>query len=138
MPYDKDHMIIGKYNDKKQIYLPNLNQQASNPNMVDREINVLAKVLAYYTIRLDGQNRLALINSQNAGDLQSSPINHLSKLFKNSTLMNKVRDIIFNSFKKYLVIDPTNLGYLRLRLSIERPLPSIEKSLEKKSIDFHK
>ncbi|STO55681.1 cobalt transporter ATP-binding subunit [Canicola haemoglobinophilus] len=137
MPYDKDHMIIGKYNDKKQIYLPNLNQQASNPNMVDREINVLAKVLAYYTIRLDGQNRLALINSQNAGDLQSSPINHLSKLFKNSTLMNKVRDIIFNSFKKYLVIDPTNLGYLRLRLSIERPLPSIEKSLEKKSIDFH-
>ncbi|HDR0997251.1 TPA: AAA family ATPase, partial [Pasteurella multocida] len=77
------------------------------------------------------------INSQSAGDLQSSPINHLSKLFKNSNLMNKVRDIIFNSFKKYLVIDPTNLGYLRLRLSIERPLPSIEKSLEKKSIDFH-
>lgn len=136
-PYDSDHMIVGKYNDKRQIYLPALNKQASNPNIASNNIDTLAEVLSYYTIRLDGKNRLSLINSQAAGDLQSSPINHLSKLFKDDVLINKVRDIIFNSFKKYLVIDPTNLGSLRLRLSIEKPSPSIEKSLERESIDFH-
>ncbi len=92
-----------------------------------------------YTVRMDGTNRLNLLNEQNAGDLQTSSSNHLTRLFVDNTLRAEVRRIVFDAFKKYFVIDPTNIGKLRVRLSDREPIDEREeKGWEQKSIDFHK
>ncbi len=137
-PYDDNHMVVGMYNNNCQVYLPNLINTALSPNKENFKNSELPVVLQYLTTRLDGYNRLSLVSSQNAGDLQGEPINSFSKLFKDQVLMSKVRDVIYGAFRKYLVIDPTNLGNLRLRLSEEEPKDSLDKSLSEEAIAFHK
>lgn len=137
-PYSNDHLLIGKYGDTQQIYLPDLINTALSPSKENFKNSQLAKVLSYFTTRLDGYNRLYLVNSQPAGDLQGDPIDSFSKLFKDHILMSKVRDVIYGAFRKYLVIDPTNLGNLRLRLSEEEPKDGLDKSLTEEAIAFHK
>lgn len=90
-------------------------------------------------MRLDGTNRLNLLNEQTAGDLQATPTNHLSHLFINDDLRKELRRIIFEAFGKYYVIDPTNVGKLRVRLSDTEPKSEKEeKSWENEAINFHK
>ena len=126
-PYSNDNLWIGKYGNNQQIYLPDLINTALSPSKENFKNSQLAEVLSYFTTRLDGYNRLYLVNSQNAGDLQGDPIDSFSKLFKDQILMSKVRDVIYGAFRKYLVIDPTNLGNLRLRLSEEEPKDGLDK-----------
>ncbi|MBS7202927.1 MAG: AAA family ATPase [Haemophilus parainfluenzae] len=137
-PYSNDNLWIGKYGNNQQIYLPDLINTALSPSKENFKNSQLAEVLSYFTTRLDGYNRLYLVNSQNAGDLQGDPIDSFSKLFKDQILMSKVRDVIYGAFRKYLVIDPTNLGNLRLRLSEEEPKDGLDKSLTEEAIAFHK
>ena len=137
-PYDDNHMVVGMYNNNCQVYLPNLINTALSPNKENFKNSELPVVLQYLTTRLDGYNRLSLVSSQNAGDLQGEPINSFSKLFKDQVLMSKVRDVIYGAFRKYLVIDPTNLGNLRLRLSEEEPKDGLDKSLTDEAMAFHK
>lgn len=90
-------------------------------------------------MRLDGTNRLNLLNEQDAGDLQKTPINHLSYLFINNDLRAEVRRIVHDAFSKYFVIDPTNIGKLRVRLSDREPKTEREeKGWEQEAIEFHK
>ena len=137
-PYDDNHMVVGMYNNNCQVYLPNLINTALSPNKENFKNSELPVVLQYLTTRLDGYNRLSLVSSQDAGDLQGEPINSFSKLFKDQVLMSKVRDVIYGAFRKYLVIDPTNLGNLRLRLSEEEPKDGLDKSLTDEAMAFHK
>lgn len=137
-PKDDNHIVVGMYNNNCQVYLPDLINAALSPNKENFKNSELPIVLRYLTTRLDGYNRLSLVYSQNAGDLQEDPINSFSKLFKDKILMSKVRNIIYGAFRKYLVIDPTNLGNLRLRLSEEEPKDSLDKSLSEEAIAFHK
>lgn len=138
IPYSNNHLWIGKYGNNQQIYLPDLINTALSPSKENFKNSQLAEVLSYFTTKLDGYNRLYLVNSQNAGDLQGDPIDSFSKLFKDQILMSKVRDVIYGAFRKYLVIDPTNLGNLRLRLSEEEPKDGLDKSLTEGAIAFHK
>ena len=138
IPYSNNHLWIGKYGNNQQIYLPDLINTALSPSKENFKSSQLAEVLSYFTTKLDGYNRLYLVNSQNAGDLQGDPIDSFSKLFKDQILMSKVRDVIYGAFRKYLVIDPTNLGNLRLRLSEEEPKDGLDKSLTEGAIAFHK
>lgn len=137
-PKDDNHIVVGMYNNNCQVYLPDLINAALSPNKENFKNSELPIVLRYLTTRLDGYNRLSLVYSQNAGDLQEDPINSFSKLFKDKILMSKVRNVIYGAFRKYLVIDPTNLGNLRLRLSEEEPKDSLDKSLSEEAIAFHK
>lgn len=137
-PYSNNHLLIGKYGNHQQIYLPDLINTALFPSKENFKNSQLAEVLSYFTTKLDGYNRLYLVNSQNTGDLQGDPIDSFSKLFKDQILMSKVRDVIYGAFRKYLVIDPTNLGNLRLRLSEEEPKDGLDKSLTEEAIAFHK
>jgi AAA15 family ATPase/GTPase len=96
-------------------------------------------IIQMFTLRLDGTNRLSLLGLQGAGDLKSSPQNHLSLLFQNNELREKVRDIIYDAFQKYFIVDPTNIGNLSIRLSDRKPIDEEEeKGWTSKSISFHK
>jgi len=98
-----------------------------------------SRFIDLYTLRLDGTNRLNLLNEQTAGDLQSTANNHLSHLFINNDLRKELRRIVFEAFGKYYVIDPTNIGKLRVRLSDTEPVSEKqEKGWENEAIAFHK
>lgn len=94
--------------------------------------------LSFNTLRLGGGNRISLITEQSGGDLQGQPHNILQVLFQNNTKRQEVRRIIFDAFKKYFVIDPTKLGYLRIRLSEKPPLDDIqERGIHQNAVEFH-
>jgi len=137
------HVLIGKVNpqnnnvERIQVKKADLIIEAQNPNK--RKQNYFPSYLRLYTLRLDGTNRLNLLNQQDAGDLQATPINHLSYLFIENDLRKEVRRIIYDAFKKYYVIDPTNIGKLRVRLSDREPNSEREeKGWESESVEFHK
>lgn len=116
--------------------LDNLIKDAVNPN--DRGRFEYANYLELFTLRLDGRSRLSLIEEQSAGDLQKSPENHLSKLFIDNEARIEVRRIVHDAIGKYLVIDPTNVGRLRFRLSDREPEDdSEEQGWDERSRNFH-
>lgn len=136
------HIIIGKVNPQNnqasrfQVNKEGLINEAQNPNARQGHFE---QYLNIYTLRLDGTNRLNLLNEQTAGDLQTTPQNHLAHLFINNSLRAEVSRIVHEAFGKYYVIDPTNIGQLRVRLSDRKPNSEREeKGWENEAINFHK
>ena len=84
--------------------------------------------MQYNTVKLDGKNRIQLINDTQAGDLQQDPANSIQVLFRNDDVRREVRDIIYDAFSEYLIVDPTHLGHLRLKLSKVESLVIQEKN----------
>jgi len=135
------HVILGKLNlqnntmFRAQINKQGLINEAQNPNVRQ---GYFSNFLNIYTVRLDGTNRLNLLNEQAAGDLQTTPANHLAHLFIDNDLRSEVRRIIYDAFEKYFVIDPTNIGKLRVRLSDREPEDEREeKGWDERAIAFH-
>lgn len=96
-------------------------------------------LIARYTLRLAGENRLNLLDEQPAGSLlKPFAVNYLSLLFRDNGLRAKVRQVIFDAIGRYFVIDPTDVGMLRVRLSHTLPVDDEEKSLDNKGIEFHR
>ena len=94
--------------------------------------------LVYCTLILDGRSRISLINAQSAGDLQQAPQTSFQALFHDDQKRAEVRRIVHDAFGAYLVIDPTNLGQLRLRLSPTEPASELqERGIHRESILFH-
>jgi energy-coupling factor transporter ATP-binding protein EcfA2 len=87
-------------------------------------------------IRLDGRTRFNLTNDRDAGDLLSQPQNMLSKLFVEDKLREEVRKLVKDAFGLHFVVDPTNGGRLRIRLS-HKPPPAEEQSLNVAARNFH-
>jgi energy-coupling factor transporter ATP-binding protein EcfA2 len=87
---------------------------------------------------LDGKSRMNLVNDQAAGDLQTPPISSFQKLFRDDDVRAQLSEIVHRSLGSYLIVDPTNMGMLRLRLSKERPRSAeIERGLSDASVQFH-
>ncbi|MCU7693853.1 ATP-dependent endonuclease [Haoranjiania flava] len=136
------HILIGKVNPQDnqaarfQVHKERLVNEAQNPN--NRQ-GYYQNFLNIYTLRLDGTNRLNLLREQEAGDLQTTPINHLAHLFIDNALRKELRRIVYEAFGKYYVIDPTHIGKLRVRLSDTEPATEREeKGWENEAINFHK
>ncbi len=136
------HIILGKVSPqgnqihRVQLYKQSLISEAKNPQS---QCHCYSHFLSMFTVRMDGTNRLNLLSEQSAGDLQATPENYFAHLFLDNELRKRVRDIVFDAFKKYFVIDPTKLGQLRIRLSDREPSDeSEEKGWEKRSVDFHR
>lgn len=136
------HILVGKVNPQNnqmvrvQLSKQQLINEAQNPHA---RCSYYSQFLSMFTVRMDGTNRLNLLGEQNGGDLQSTPVNHLAHLFIDNALRKRVRDIVFSAFKKYFVIDPTNIGKLRVRLSDREPVDEREeKGWEEKSVAFHR
>ena len=98
---------------------------------------IATQYLRLGVIRLDGRSRFILTNDQDGGDLISSPQNVLSHLFRDDSARLEVRSLIKDAFGLEFVIDPTNLGKLRIRLSRESP-PADEQSLNVTAREYYK
>lgn len=95
-------------------------------------------ILRLFTIRLDGKARFNLTDDRPSGDLISEPENTFSHLFQNDNERERLRRLIFEAIGQYIVIDPTNLRHLRLRLSDIDPAPELEQGLDGRSREFHR
>lgn len=120
-----DHVLVGKLRPQDnsaarfQINRSELIADAISPN--GRPRHYYANYLSLFTLRLDGRSRLSLTDDKPAGDLLRSAPNHLAKLFVDGGGRAEVRRIVHDAFGKYLVVDPTSIGQLRLRLSTRAP-----------------
>jgi predicted ATPase len=121
---------------RQVIYKPGIVEFAQNMN---RPNSPFGHYLRLFVMKLDGAQRLGLVGSRQAGDLLKTPDNHLSRLFQDDALRAKLRDIVFNALTKYLVIDPTLIGQLRMRLSKRAPVDvHEEKNWDSRAVDFHR
>jgi len=120
-----------------------------HPYRLDREI-LLGHLLdptgrnfsSYYldlnTLMLSGPNRIDLISQQGAGDLQGPFFTSFQVLFSDSAKRAEVRRIVHDAFGLYFVLDPTNLGQLRVRLSPREPADDIEEcGIHEGAVKFH-
>lgn len=130
------HIKFGKFNISKG----NI-ERVLDPNDLIRNKNtqyILGQFINYFTLRLGGQERLALVSNQSLSDLKNKPSSALMALFQNNSFRKKVRNIVFEAFKKFFVIDPTNMSQLQIRLSDSEPDNSIERGWDEPSVTFHK
>ena len=131
------HLIVGKKGQRQQV--PREGLIKSFLDMNNRSYNIFCEwYLTYNTLMLDGQNRIGLADAQNGGDLQGEAETSLQVLFRDNKKRATVRRIVHDSFSTYLVIDPTHLGQLRLRLSSEAPANELqERGLHEEAVQFH-
>ena len=120
-----------------EIYYSFLIQEAVN-GQYNAGVNAYASYRKLFTLRLDGNNRLNLLSPKQAGDFQAPPTNSLARLFGNNQLRERIRIIIYDAFKRYFVIDPTNPGQLRVRLAERPPYNEAEeKNWDSIAIAYH-
>ena len=135
-PLQPDHIIVGKREHRNHVPKEQLVGSFLNP---DAQANYFCSwYLAYNTLILDGRSRISLINDQHAGDLQQAPQTSFQALFRDDKRRAEVRRIVHDAFNAYLVIDPTALGTLRLRLSPKAPASELqERGIHEESVQFH-
>ncbi|WP_201788662.1 ATP-dependent endonuclease [Bosea sp. BIWAKO-01] len=89
-------------------------------------------------MKLDGKSRIDLISPQSSGDLQQPPHMIFQFLFRDNAKREEVRRIIKDAFGSYFVIDPTNIGFFRIRLSRRPPVDELEeRGLHEAAVQFH-
>lgn len=130
-------IFIGRHDKRLQVRERDFLQSLDNPNANKK--NFCQWYLALYTLILDGKSRINLTQEREAGDLQKSPSNYLSILFRDDEKRQEVRRIAYDAFGTYFVVDPTNLGKLRIRYSPRPPEDvSEERGIDDRSVKFHK
>ncbi|MCA0348959.1 MAG: ATP-binding protein [Bacteroidetes bacterium] len=128
------HILFGK--NRNQIPATSPAQFLQTPN--SRKDEFCVYYLSGKTLKLDALNRITLIKNKPLGDMQKNPTNELATLFQDDEKRLEVRRIIYDAFNLYFVIDPTNGGNLRIRLSKVAPENHHEeRGLHKESVDFH-
>ena len=95
-----------------------------------------SQFLKSFLIRLDGRTRFNLTIDRPRGDLLAQPHNVLSHIFKDDLLREKLREIIYDAFGVYFVIDALSAGDLRIRLSTVPP-GAEEQNLNAAARAFH-
>ena len=134
-----DNMILGRINpnggrEAVQVHIPSL------INIVGQKTDkhwFTTQFLRWGVLRLDGRSRFNLTNDQPGGDLLAAPQNVLAHLFQDDIARKKVRSLINDAFGLNFVVDPTNLGQLRIKLSTEQPLAD-EQSLNETARKYYK
>ena len=136
-----DHVLIEKLHPQTnnptrlQLHRPSLLTEVKNPS---HRRNTYSAFLSLFTLKLDGANRLALVSPQKAGDLLETAPNHIAHLFNNNSRRLKLRKIVYEAFGVHLIIDPTDIGNLRFRLSPRAPIDEREeKGWESRAKNFH-
>jgi hypothetical protein len=125
---------------EQEVDLPALLAAAENAERpTDDELERLCRdLLGLFTLRLDGQTRLALTQMQPAGDLESHPTNHLGALFRDDEARARIREITADAFGLYFVIDPTEGTHFRVRMAERAPMDEDEEqSVSDRSRAFH-
>lgn len=130
------HVIVGDFEERLQVERESLLAALTKRNQPHFLKWFCGWYLKHRTIILNGQSRMQLINEQNAGDMLQPPANSLAAIFRDDTKRQELRRIVFNAFGLYLVVDPTNLGKLRLKLSREEPAEGTERGLTDEVLHF--
>ena len=134
---NQGYILFGNGISRNQIGITEPEQILSSPN--SQKQRFCAIYLSYKTLKLDALNRITLINPQPLGDMQIHPSNNLAILFNDDEKRLEVRRIIYDAFESYFVIDPTNSGNLRIRLSKVKPVNhQQERGLHKEAVEFHR
>jgi ABC-type cobalamin/Fe3+-siderophores transport system ATPase subunit len=131
-----DHIFVGSRYGRQQVPLSGITQFVQSPST-----NIAAFCqwfLRHYTLILDGRSRINLVNQQDAGDLQRAPESSFQVLFQDDAKRHEVRRIVFEAFGRHFVIDPTQLGHLRIRLSDRAPRDDMEeRGIHADAVRFH-
>jgi hypothetical protein len=94
--------------------------------------------LSAHVLMLGGANRINLINEQQAGDFQNPPQTSFQRIFRDDKKRLEFRTIVHNALGFYPVIDPTNPGRLRFKISDRAPSTEIEeRGWHTEAIAFH-
>jgi predicted ATPase len=130
-----DHVYYSRKGEEQQFHEPSLRKFLGAPTTESNEFKAYAK---FHTIKLDGQYRIALVNDNELKDLTRPQTNRLAQLFVDDATRAILRDVIYSSLKTYLVVDPTHIGRVRLRLSKVAPSSlQIERGITTESVEFH-
>ena len=130
------HILVGKGQTRHQVNKVQFRQALATPNA--QPTHTCSWFLSYNTLILNGSNRINLVNQQAAGNLQQPAHSSLQVLFRDDAKREEVRRIIYEAFGQYLVVDPTNLGQLNLRLSKQAPKDAMEeRGIHQEAVDFH-
>jgi len=131
-----NYTIVGGRGGRQQVPIDGLTSAVQDPST-----NIpafCAWFLTYSTLMLDGRSRISLVNQQPAGDLQQAPQTSFQVLFRDDAKRREVRRIVEEAFGLYYVIDPTNLGQLRIRLSEQPPGSDMEeRGIHEEAVCFH-
>ncbi|MBO2591810.1 ATP-dependent nuclease [Shewanella algae] len=134
---NQNSIFVGKKSVRHQVNKKQFENVLVNPN--NHQLQACSWYLSYNTLMLNGTNRINLINQQNGGDLQKPAQSSFQVLFRDNEKRKEVRRIIYDAFSQYLVIDPTNLGKLNLRLSKLEPEDELQElGIHHAAVDFHK
>lgn len=131
-----DHVLVGGHGERRQVPIGQMTDVLQNPAS---HINAFCQwFLKYKTLILDGRSRITLVDPQAAGDLQQEPQTSLQVLFRDDGKRHEVRRIVHEAFGYYFVIDPTNLGQFRIRLSNRPPVDDREeRGIHEEAVRFH-
>jgi predicted ATPase len=131
-----NNILVGKGSNREQINKNDFKNTLLTPNL---NLHIACHYfLSYNTLILNGNNRINLVNQQQAGNLQQPPQSSFQVLFRDDEKRKEVSRIVYEAFGQYLVIDPTNMGQLNLRLSKEPPKDAMEeRGIHQEAVDFH-
>ncbi|WP_455209281.1 AAA family ATPase [Kaarinaea lacus] len=131
-----DHIIVGDEKNRIQVAQSTLLTVLQNPNTNSEYF--CDWFLKFQTLVIDAKTRIELTEAQHVGNLDRPKRSNLLVLFRNNDKRKLVRSIISNAFGRYLVVDPTNLGYLRYRLSDTAPQNVVEEcGIHMQAVQFH-
>jgi hypothetical protein len=131
-----DQVIVGSRRGRMRVQRSSLKSFIQNPQLNPSAF--AGWFLTHLTLKLDGPSRVGLVSPQAAGDLQKPSHSTLQTLFLDNKRRAIVRKIVEEAFGVYFVIDPTNLGQLRIRLSNRPPMSEIEeKGIHEEALQFH-
>ncbi len=130
-----DHILVGGRGERRQVRSDGLRQVLQQPTA---NLHGFCQwYLRYSTLMLDGRNRINLVNQQPAGDLQQQPQSSFQLLFRDDARRHEVRRIVSEAFGSYFVLDPTNLGQLRIRLADRAPVSDLEeRGIHEEAVKF--
>jgi ABC-type cobalamin/Fe3+-siderophores transport system ATPase subunit len=130
------YIVIGGWGGRQQVPADQLTQIIQNPA---QSISTFCNwFLSRSTLMLDGRSRIDLVNQQAAGDLQQGPQSSFQVLFRDDAKRHEVRRIVAEAFGTYFVLDPTQLGQLRIRLASRPPSDDREeRGIHDEAVRFH-
>ena len=131
-----NHILVGKRGHRAQVQESALLSLLQTPN--SNPPALAQQYLSYNTLMLNGSTRISLVVQQQAGDLQQPPHTSFQVLFRDDAKRLALRQTMSEAFGTHLVVDPTNLGQLRLRLSSTAPVDHRqERGIDDDSVRFH-
>jgi hypothetical protein len=105
-------------------------------NQPEDFVIILENFVSLFTIRLDGSTRLALTVPRPGGNIRGHAQNHLWALAQDDKVRARLREITYDAFGLYFLIDPTHMQTFHISMSDTAPPPNIELNLGPEGRNF--